>query len=314
MPEPRELRVDQILTNFSILYRNEMYLWRNVLPMVKVMKLSDKYPIYTKADSFRVRDDRIGPNALPNEIDWSAAFGTYSVKDHALASWLPVETIQNTDPPINAEINTARNLTNALELAQEVRVAAIVFLATTYPSGNKVQLSGTGQWGQSADAPLANVNTAIEGCFVRANTLVFGQQSWEVFRALPEVIEAIRSRVPATGSSVTQGFASPAEVATLFEVDNVYVGRARKITSVEGQTDTYARVWGKHMAALHLEPGISLDSVSFGKTFHEMDKVIYTDFDGKRGTKGSNFYKHAWNSDEKITASDLGYFIEDAVA
>ena len=37
------------------------------------------------------------------------------------------------------------------------------------------------------------------------------------------------------------------------------------------------------------------------------------DFDPKRGVKGAHYIKVAWNSDEKIVASDLGYFIQDAV-
>jgi hypothetical protein len=44
-----------------------------------------------------------------------------------------------------------------------------------------------------------------------------------------------------------------------------------------------------------------------------MLRATYTEFDGKRGIKGANYIKVAWNSDEEIIANDLGYMIVNAV-
>ena len=53
MPEPKDLHVDSILSNFSVQYRNEDFIWRQVSPPVMVNKRSDKYFKYAKEDSFR---------------------------------------------------------------------------------------------------------------------------------------------------------------------------------------------------------------------------------------------------------------------
>ncbi len=312
MPEPRTMHVDAVLTNLSIQYRNNIMIWPLLMPEIKVGKRSDKFTKYNKEDSYRLVDDKIGPKSLPNEVDWGTSTDNYSVKDHALGDWLPQETIDNSDNPVHPEVDTNDFLNLLLDVAQEKRVADLIFAAGTYPSGNKVQLSGTGQWGQSADDPIGNILTAIETCFVRANTIVMGSDVWMIFRKLPEVLDAVKGSTRYQGSP--GGLATVDECKGLFEVENWLVGRSRYISSKEGQTATYARLWGKQCAALYVEKNPGVRSITFGGTFVETRRMTMRDFDPKRGIKGAHYIKTAWNSDEKIIASDLGYYIQDAVA
>lgn len=312
MPQsPQQLHIDSVLTNLSIKYRNDAMIWSLVMPLIKVGKRSDIYFTYNKEDSYRMADDAIGPKSLANEEDWGVGTANYSVKDHALADWLPQEVIDNSDNPLQPEVDTNDFLNMLLDTRQEKRVVDIVFNAASYPSGNKVQLSGTGQWGKSADDPIGDVQTAIEACFVRANTLVFGVEAWLIYRRLPEILDAIKATA---GATLKGGMVSAQEVANFFEVDRVIVGRSRYITSKKGQPSTYARLWGKHAAALYVEPTPGIKSITFGGTFQEMLKQTQRDFDIKRGTKGAHYFKVVCNSDEKVIASDCGYFIQDAVA
>ncbi len=312
MPEARDLHIDSVLSNLSVQYRNEEMIWRDVMPEVKVNKRSDVFYKYAKDNQFRNYDDKIGPRSLANEIDFAVSTDNYSVKDHALSDWVAQEEIDNADSPLAPESDANDQLNASLDLAQELRVAALVFAGATYPTGNKVTLSGTSQWGQSADAPISDVQTAIEGCFVRANTLVFGIDTWLVFRRLPEILDAVKA---IAGTSLAGGLATPSAVANLFEVDRILIGRGRYITTKEGQTSTYARVWGKHFAALHIKGGnVGVRSITFGKTFVETQRMTMRSFDEKRGLKGAHYIKTGWNSDEKVIASDLGYMVIDAVA
>lgn len=310
--EPKSLHVDSVLSNLSVKYRNEAMIWQEVLPIIKVGKRSDKYYTYNKADSYQLSNDMVGPKSLANEIEMGVSTDNYSVTDHALADWLPQETMDNADNPLSPEVDTNEFLNLNLDIAQERRVATLVFAAATYPSGNKTQLSGTSQWSKSADDPIENVSLAVETCFQRANTLVFGQEAWRVFRKLPEVLDAVKGSTRYQGSP--GGLATGSEVAGLFEVERILVGRARYNTAKEGQTASYARLWGKHMAALHVTRNPGIRSITFGSTFCETLRQTQRDFDIKRGVKGAHYFKVAWNSAEKIIASDLGYFIEDAVA
>ncbi len=312
MPEARTLHQNAALTNLSVKYRNEAMIWPLVMPVVKVNKRSDIFYKYNKEDSYRLADDKVGPKSMPNEYDWGVTTDNYSVVDHALADWVSQEEIDNADAPLQPMVDTNDYLNMLLDIAQESRVAALVFANGSYPSGNKIQLSGTSQWGNTADDPVGNLLTAIETCFIRANTVVMGADVWMVFRKLPEVLDAVKGSTRYQGSP--GGLATVDECRGLFEVENWLVGRSRYISTHEGQTATYARIWGKHCAALYVDPNPGVRSISFGLTFSEMPRATYQDFDGKRGAKGAHYIKVAWNSAEKIVASDVGYFIQDAVA
>ena len=312
MPEPKDLHIDQLLTDMSIKYRNEEMVWSQILPSIKVPRRSDKYTIYTKADSYKLVNDMIGPKSQANEVDWGIGTGNYSVEDHALADWVPQENIDNSDPPIQPVIDTNDFLNNLLDIAQEKRTVDIVFAAGTYPASNKVQLSGTAQWGGTADDPIGDLLKAIEGCFMKANTIIMGADVWMIFRKLPEILDAVKG---ATRAQATPGgLATIEECRGLFEVQNWLVGRARYITSKEGQTPTYARLWGKNCAALHVVPNPGIRSITFGATFSEQLRMTQRAFEPKRGLKGCEYVKVGFNTDEVVIASDLGYFIQDAVA
>lgn len=246
-----------------------------------------------------------------NEADWGVASDNYSVKGHALGDWLPQEVIDNADNPLQPEIDTNEFLNMLLDNQQEQRVANIVFNAASYPTGNKTTLSGTAQWSGSADDPIGDILTAVETCFIRANTLIFGADAWKIFRKLPEVLDAVKGATRQQAAS--GGLATTTEVANLLEVERVLVGRGRYLSSKEGQTATYARLWGKHCAALYVEPNPGIKSIIFGAVFSETIRQTQRDFDPKRGVKGAHYIKVAWNSDEKVIASDLGYMIENAV-
>ncbi len=311
MPEPTALHVDQTLTNLSLKYANEAMIWALLMPLVSVGKRSDIFYQYNKEDSYRLHDDALGPKSMPNEVDWGVSQENYSVKDHGLGDWLPQETIDNADNPLQPEADTNDFLNLLLEIAQEKRVADMVFNPATYPTGNKVQLAGTAQWGQSADDPIGDLLTAIETCFMRANTVAMGQETWMTFRKLPEVLDAVKGSTRYQGSP--GGLATAEECRGLFEVENWLVGRSRYITSREGQAPVYSRLWGKHCSAHHVVKNPGIRSITFGMTFSETLKQTQRDFDKKRGVKGAHYIKVAWNSDEKVVAGDLGYFIQDAV-
>lgn len=314
MPTTQQLHVDKILSTMSVQYRNEEMIWRNLLPVIPVVQRSDKFFVYTKADSYRLYDDKLSPKSMPNEIDWSLGTDNYSVKDHGFADWLPQEVIDNADAPALPEMDTNDFLNNMLEIAQENRVAGVVFNAANYPTANKTTLVGGAQWSDYVNSnPITDILTAIETCFIRANTLVLGIDVWLKLRAHPKILDAVKASTRFQASE--GGLATTQELANLFDVDSVQIGRGRYITTKEGQTPTYARLWGKFAGALYVKPGpVGIRSITFGGTFVEQNRLTMRDFDTKRGVKGAHYLKVSWNSDEHVIASDLGYLISTAVA
>lgn len=310
MPPTNELHVDAILTTLSVKYLNEMFIADMILPVVKVRKRSDKFFVYDKKDTYKLVDSAVGPKAQPNEVDWAVGTDNYSVNDYALADYVPLENIDNADTPLQPRVDTNEFLNEWLMLAREKRVADLVFKEGTYAVPNKKDLAAA-KWGTDDDSPIENVQEAVNGCFVRANTLVFGHQAWEKFRMLPEILDAVKSS--SRLQDTPGGLATKKEIAELFEVDNVLVGRARYNSAKKGQAAAYTRVWGKMMAALHTKKSPGLRSITFGISFQEMMKQTQSMLDPKRGAKGAEYIKVAYNCDEKLVAKDLGFLLYNAL-
>ncbi len=312
MPPVGQLHIDSALTNLSVRYRNEAMIWPQVLPIIPVNKRSDKYFVYTKSDSYTLADDTVFPKSLPNEMDWGTSTGNYSVKDHAFGDWLPEEVIENADVPLQPEVDTNDYLNMLLDIAQESRVANVVFNAANYSSANQQTNSGSAQWNNANSTPIADIQNAIESCFQRANTLVFGIDTWKALRTNPQILDAVKAATRFQGSN--GGMATADEVASLFEVDQILIGRARYNTSKQGQTASFSRLWGKHASALYVEKNPGIRSITFGATFCETRRQTMRDFDPKRGVKGAHYIKVSWNSAEVVVANDVGYFIQNATA
>ncbi len=312
MPPIGSLHIDQALTNLSVQYQNEAMIWPAVLPIIPVNKRSDKYFVYTKGDSYTLADDTVFPKAMPNEMDWGTSTGNYSVTDHAFGDWLPEEVIENADVPLQPEVDTNDYLNLLLDIAQENRAANVVFNANNYSAFNQVTLSGTSQWSNANATPIEDIQNAIESCFQRANTLVFGIDTWKALRTNPQILDAVKAATRMQGYN--GGMATRDEVASLFEVDQILVGRARYNTAKQGQTASFSRLWGKHAAALYVQKSPGIRSITFGATFCETRRQTMRDFDPKRGVKGAHYIKVSWNSAEVVIANDVGYFIQNATA
>ncbi len=311
MPE-RILRKNTFLTSLSVAYKNDHSIAAEVLPIVKVDTRSDAFIKRNKESALATPDDHVGKTGKSNEISWGTGEGNYSVKDHALKGYVSKAEADDNKSPMKSFITTNRVVNDLLDNNTEVRAANVVFNADSYAADNKTALSGTSKWKGADDDPLEDVKAAIAGCWVRANMLVFGAEVWDIFRSLPEIVDAVNG--PTRQQGQQSGMASLKQVAELLEVNKILVGRRRKMTSKKGQALTQSYVWGKHLAALYVESSPGLEAVSFGYTIQQMLKTTFNWFDPDAGVLGSDVVKVAFNADEKVIADDCGYLIQNVVA
>lgn len=307
-----DVHTQEALSNISQAYRNEETIWRDVAPLVQVQKRSDKYYVFDEMEAFETVDDATAPNADAREIIQKLSDDNYSVTDHALGAWLPQETVDEADDPIQPKGRKIEGIRSRLELNHEKRVADIVFAASTYASGYKTTLSGTSQWSDSSSDPINALLEALDIPLQRPNRLVLGAEVWRTLRLHPKVVAAI---FPTGGNAGSGGLLAGVEqLASVLEIDRVMVGRARYNTSNRGQTGSLSRIWGKHAALVYTEETPGRDTPTFAATFSESQSNPYEEFDGKKGVKGSWYLKDAWNEDVKVISQKSGYFFENAIA
>lgn len=305
--------MDPVLTGVAIAYKNAKLIADQVAPRVPVAATQFKYHKMKLEDGFTVPDTAVGRKSMPTEMEFGTEEADSSTRDHGLDDVVPIEDIDAAKniPGFDPLATAVEHLTDLVELAREVRVAAVAFAAATYPVGNKLTLAGADQWSDFANSdPIGDILTALDACLVRPNVAVLGQPTWTVLRQHPKVVKAT------LGNSGDSGVAARAAVAELLELDEVIVGEAWVNTAKPGQAMAKARTWGKHCALLVRDKLANLQNKrpTFMVTAQHGGRVAGQMAEPKVGLKGAIRVRSGEQVRELVVADDLGYFIENAVA
>lgn len=298
------------LTAIAIGYRNTRLIADGVLPRIPVGKQDFKYLVYNLADGFTVPDTKVGRKGKVNEVEFSATEQTASTEDFGLEDPIPQADIENA--PVNYDPlgRGAEGITDLILLDREVRVANTVFNAATYGAGNKTTLSGTSQFSDFTNSdPIATIVTSLDACIMRPNVMTIGRPAFSVLSRHPKICKAI------FGNNTDVGIVSAAQLATLFELEEILVGEAYLNTAKKGQTVALSRVWGKHISLTYRDRNATTRGrMSFGYTTQFGNRIAGSWEDKNIGLRGGQRVRVGESVKELICAPELGYFIQNAVA
>ena len=304
---PKVLHVNQLLTNISVKYRNPAYVGEALFPVMPVSHKSDDFLVYEKADRFTPTDDRLGPKAEAREVDWASHTDTYACKNFGLRDFVSNEDIANADAPIKPETDTAEFLTDLLLLNREIRIRdKVLGISQNATPGTK--------WNAATGSdPVADIEAAIDGCFIKPNVMIIPRSVMKVLKWHPKLVDAIKY--------VGVGKITAEHIAELFDVDKVLVAGAKVNTAKKGKTPVYADVWGPNVALAYVDPKAGLNAVTFGRTFSwkfataggQVFQVRRWE-EPKRGLSGGNMVQVETSTDEKIVAADCGYLLKNVLS
>lgn len=264
MPYVTDVHVDQALTTISIAYENEGLIADTVLPPAPVDKLSDLYFVYGR-ESFKKYGTRTRPGDPAPEFVWSLSRSTYSAERYALRA-IVVDTIrQQADQPLNMDVDTTEQLTNALQNQREFDVLSTV----TNPANgmqNQTQ-SGTTQWSDYTNStPLADIRaakTAVRlGVLKEASDFTTSYDVGQVLADHPSIKELIKFTDPNNLQSsglpnVIRGL--KVNISAAFE-DTSNVGQPGTL----GPGGTMVNAFGDNALIHYTAPNPGLKTISFG--------------------------------------------------
>jgi len=306
--------VSPVLTAIAVKYRNRKMIADLVAPRITVAAQAFKWWRYDLAEGFTLPDLKVGRRGQPSEIEFNAAEVTASTEDFGLDSPVPQADIDNAagaslpDPRDRA----VEGLMDLLALGREMRVASLVFNANTYAAANKTQLSGTSQWSDYTNSnPIDAMLQALDSMVVRANVAVLGGATWTKMRQHPKVVAAVY------GNANTSGIITREQLAAVLEIDEVLVGEGFVNTAKRGQTASMGRAWGKHAALINRNlngGGEQQGQPTFAWTADWGGPQAGSERDSKIGVRGGERVRAYESVKEVVSASDLGYFFQDAVA
>ena len=313
-PTQSAVHVDAVLTNISVAYVQSQanFIAGNVFPMVPVEKQTDKYFTYTKNDWFRDEMQR-RPDATESAgSGYGLSTATYSCDVWALHKDIGDQTRANADSPLNLDRDATQFLTQRGLLRKEIQWVSDYFTTSVWDTD---VVGGTDftVWSTYATSdPIEDIETGkatiLGNTGFLPNTMVLGYDTFRRLKHHPDIVDRIKYT---SSENIT-----PQMLARMFELDNIYVAKAVKATNAEGGTAAYAMTHGKHAWLGYVNPNPGLLAPSAGYTFvwrglSGMDMSI-SRYRIDLAKADRIEIEMAW--DNKVVATDLGYFFSGAVA
>lgn len=310
-PVGRDAHHDVPLSNLAVkaFQGTTQYIAQQVLPIVPVGKQSDKFFVLDKDSWLRIGQSLRAPKTSPRRVTFRVSSDNFYCDNYALAGENSLEDLANADIAIRLRNNTAQFVTDMILRDYENRVATMCTSGTNL--GSYVSLSGTAKWSDLVNSdPLSDVTTAH--AFIRkqtgltANAAIIDEDTLAIVRRHPVILDLYKY--------TTGGQATLQQVQDAFSVQKLLVGKGVKNNALENATGSVTNIWGNNVLLAHIEPGVSLETATFGLSFRwtpadlpaPMQAFRYADADPGKKTE---VIEVGMYQDEKIVARDLSYGI-----
>ena len=305
MAEPTLLTINEFLSDFSVGYSNDEYIGSRITAEKSVVKDSGTFPTYNRGNTLQRINDLQGLTTVANEMTIGTGTDTYQLTDRSQAAWLAQKTINNAPSQVDAEMEVVSALMDALLREAEIRDSQLFFNTATYAAANVETLTGTARWNAADGTIVEDIRKAIDTPYKKANKLVFGKDVYRIVSSLP-AITALTKNI----GQKADPFLTAQAFAAAFEVEEVLIGRGRYYDT---DGTTILNMWGNGFLAAYVAPAAGKKTETLSVKFVQNKLKVVTDFDVKRGSDGSHYYKVDLNDDTKIISDDLGYYIETPV-
>lgn len=276
------LSVSKALSNVSLAFKNEEYIFPKFMPDVFVKQRSGHYWIYNK--NFRLEQTYRASKSPANMATWDASTATYHLDRHALKDAVDQEDRDNSDLPGSLDADTTEFLTDKLMMRQEKDTSDLLFTTTTFSSNATLTTATSWNYNTTTSAPIQNVLSATAYILAvsgkRPNTVV---TNFAVLAALKENAN-IYNRLAYTKDKIITADI----LASVFDVNQFLVGTAYYETNQEGLDATSTAIWPSDALVMFQEgqPGIKKLTTAnmFRKREYGMPVQVKKWFDKERDT------------------------------
>lgn len=325
MPTKGQAHIDKALTNISVAYMQDEtnFIADRVFPRIPVRKQSDVYFVYNKGDFFRDEARvRAGASESVGGEYGVESSDPYYCRVHAFHKDVTEQDRANYDEPLDADQDATDFVSQKMLIRREVIWSDKYFkpgIWTTEVAGvaSNPAAGQTIQWDQPTSDPIKDISNQIVlmagSTGFRPNTVVMTPA---VFYALKNH-EDILNRIKYT----QKGIVTADLLATLFEVENLFVAWSVVNTANQGAEDNTNFVMGKHLLLAYVNPRPAVKKPSAGYIFTWTglmgagaygNRIVRLPMDqlglGTERIEGEIAF------DAKVIAQDLGVFFKDIVA
>ena len=312
LPTLRDVRpVDPVLTNLSIGFKNEKFLWDKIAPTSEQAQQSGTFFIYTRDFWFRRQTGaKRAEDGSYTRVGYGVATDTYKTAERGFERLLDDAIKAASQTPEDLQVVDVQFLTNLIQLELEKDIAAACFITGVW--GTSTTLAGVNQWSDfDGSDPINNIEVAKRA--IRRNTgakpnvLFVGALAWEKLKEHPLILDKMKYTQKAI---MTEEL-----VASVFDVEEVIIGTSVEDTAAEGQTYVGADIWTDNALLLvRNNPGLGIANGAYTYMWNERGNVpwaieAYRD-EAKRGEVTRVFTHYV----PKIVSAQHGYIYLDCIA
>ena len=330
-PTHSDLHVNRPLTDLSVAFSNEdsNSVFDKVFPVVPVTKQSDQYFVYDAEAWFRTDAQRRAPGAEIAVSGWTLSQDTYFAERYALGHDIDDPSRANADPAVtDLDGDAVRFLTEDLRIRNEKDWVSKYFTTGVWTGASSTtDMTGVAaapstateflQWNDLASTPIEDIRgemTAVQRRRGRRpNSLTLGVEVWTVLADHPDILDRIKY--------TEKGVVTTDLLASLLDLDNVWISSMVENTGAEGQPGTFGFQAGKNALLAYVAPNPGLRIPSAGYTFSWTGMTGAPT--GGRGARIKRFRLERNESDRieaevwkdfKVVSAPLGAFFDQAVA
>jgi hypothetical protein len=255
--------LDQFLTNYSIVYRNQEFVGGRLFPDFPVAKQSNRYPIFG-FERFKAYNTERAPGSEANEMpSWRMSNDEYYCDGKAQKQLVADELRAQWELGVTPEVFTTETLADIIDKQREIAIFNLIMNSVVIPGA---ALTGQAQWSdyQNSD-PVSAItkvrSTILLGSTKEPNALLLGYEVWLQLINHPVILDRFKS------TSMPLGYPSDQQLAGLFNVDQIIVARSLYDTAPQGQPHNLNYIWGKNAILAYVPPAQGSMIVTPGTTF-----------------------------------------------
>ena len=304
--------VEPILTNMLIGYMQEdnRFVAGRVFPSVSVDKDSGTFYKVTKKYFFFDELEERAPGGEFARIDYGLSTDTYKTKQWAADQAIADEIRANSQVPMDLEQVAVRLFAQRSLIRKEVAFSADFMQKSVWATDDD---NATTDWDDTTSGdPVTDILTASRtisnNTGIDPNTMVLGYIVHQALMTHPDMIDRIKYTQAANEAAIEGA------LALIFGKTNYLVGKGTYSNTNESAAFSATAIIDDDCLITHIDPAAGLFGTTAGKTFVWApgggEGSMYAHYDEDRHA-GVVQHKEQW--DQKVTASDLGYFFYDVV-
>ena len=271
MPTMQNAHVDRALTNISVSYLQDAsaFIADKVFPIVPVKRQSDIFYTYSKADFMRDEAQVRGAATESAGGDYGVeAADPYYCRKHAFHKDVTPEERVNYDEPLDADKDATDFVTQKMLIRREMQWAANFFKSGIWGTEIKGVSANPGEgqvihWNAATSNPIKDITDAAvkmaSETGYKPNTLVLSPYAFNALKNHEDILDRIKY--------TQRGIVTADLLATLFEVEHVYVAWAVVNSAAKGVDANINFIMGKNALLCYSNPRPALRKPSAGYIF-----------------------------------------------